>query len=606
MVLCCICGVDIRDHGYGARCAQCLQKEVDITEGVSRRLIVQRCGTCGRWLKQGGQYVAADMESRELLSVCLKHVKGLSKERTLVDAGFIWTEPHSKEIKVKLVLQQEVMGGLVVQQTMVVDFRIQNLQCAGCTKLYTRHFWESNVQVRQRSAGNRRTLEALEQLIIKHNAHTNLIKCEATKEGLDFFFRSERDSQSFVGFIKSWAVVRFHDSKHLVSHDTHNTTYRFKKTTFIELCPICRDDLVLLPPKAAQALGGVPPLMLCTRSVSVVGLVEPASGRSIEVTSMDYWKRPFTTVCGAKQLTEFVVLDVLPLEEGGGQQPAHRGRSDARTVSMCEVEIARVSDFGQNEERAIVRCHLGHTLHVSDIVLGYDLRTLNHGLDEELWSELPLDIYLVKKQKVKQKKPMSSKAKKQSGKSGSRAASTREAEDDKTDVASVQDEDDEEAKEDKELSTAAAQMCRTRTTRRRRRTRSYPRRRRRCSTGWVARRKAKVRARRLRSRPPRVGTTLSRPRPVSGRPRPRLPARRAAGRRLPATAPEVHGRGRRRSSRHRADLPVAPRRWPRTATAVPKVVPRESLQHSPRAGPGRRKREVVAEPSGSSRRAEGQ
>jgi len=458
MVLCCICGVDIRDHGYGARCAQCLQKEVDITEGVSRRLIVQRCGTCGRWLKQGGQYVAADMESRELLSVCLKHVKGLSKERTLVDAGFIWTEPHSKEIKVKLVLQQEVMGGLVVQQTMVVDFRIQNLQCAGCTKLYTRHFWESNVQVRQRSAGNRRTLEALEQLIIKHNAHTNLIKCEATKEGLDFFFRSERDSQSFVGFIKSWAVVRFHDSKHLVSHDTHNTTYRFKKTTFIELCPICRDDLVLLPPKAAQALGGVPPLMLCTRSVSVVGLVEPASGRSIEVTSMDYWKRPFTTVCGAKQLTEFVVLDVLPLEEGGGQQPAHRGRSDARTVSMCEVEIARVSDFGQNEERAIVRCHLGHTLHVSDIVLGYDLRTLNHGLDEELWSELPLDIYLVKKQKVKQKKPMSSKAKKQSGKSGSRAASTREAEDDKTDVASVQDEDDEEAQEDKELSTAAAQM----------------------------------------------------------------------------------------------------------------------------------------------------
>jgi len=32
----------------------------------------------------------------------------------LIDASFIWTEPHSKRIKVKLVVQKEVIFGLLL------------------------------------------------------------------------------------------------------------------------------------------------------------------------------------------------------------------------------------------------------------------------------------------------------------------------------------------------------------------------------------------------------------------------------------------------------------------------------------------------------------
>ena len=39
--------------------------------------------------------------------MCLKRLKGLNKVH-LVDAGFVWTEPHSKRIKVKLTVQKEV------------------------------------------------------------------------------------------------------------------------------------------------------------------------------------------------------------------------------------------------------------------------------------------------------------------------------------------------------------------------------------------------------------------------------------------------------------------------------------------------------------------
>lgn len=413
------------------------------------------------------------MESRDLLGVCLKHVKGISKERLLVDAGFIWTEPHSKELKLKLVLQQEVMGGLVMQQNVVVELRIQGGSCSECHKSFTRHFWESSVQVRQRS-GNRRTLQTLEQLIIEHNAHTKLIKCEPTKEGLDFFFKTERDAQVLVAWIKSWAVVRHRDSKQFISQSVQNATHRFKRTTFMELCPVCRDDLVWLPSKAAQALGGLPPLLLCTRSVSLVGLLEPASGRSFEVSSADYWKRPFTTVCSSAQLTEFVVLDVTPLEHSGPQRKARGGTSQA--VMLCEVEVARVSDFGVNEERTTVRSHLGQHLNPSDIVLGYDLRTVNHGLEDDVLSKLPLDIYLVKKQKHKSNKQTANKKKKPALRGGIKtiaALGAKEDEEEEEEELPEQQQDniaaigetadsdegeDEDAQEAQEISAAATQM----------------------------------------------------------------------------------------------------------------------------------------------------
>ena len=52
-------------------------------------------------------WVQVQLESKELLSVCLKRVKGLNKVK-LIDAGFIWTEPHSRQLKVKVTIQKEV------------------------------------------------------------------------------------------------------------------------------------------------------------------------------------------------------------------------------------------------------------------------------------------------------------------------------------------------------------------------------------------------------------------------------------------------------------------------------------------------------------------
>lgn len=60
-----------------------------------------------RYLNPPTAWLVCELESRELLTFCIKKIKGLSKVK-LVDAGFVWTEPHSRRLKVKLTIQKEV------------------------------------------------------------------------------------------------------------------------------------------------------------------------------------------------------------------------------------------------------------------------------------------------------------------------------------------------------------------------------------------------------------------------------------------------------------------------------------------------------------------
>ena len=97
-IRCCICGV-MTEPNAANTCINCLKSQIDITEGISRSNILQHCRECNRYLRP--PWVTCELESAELLSLCLKNIKGLKLVK-LLDATFIWTEPHSRRIKVKL------------------------------------------------------------------------------------------------------------------------------------------------------------------------------------------------------------------------------------------------------------------------------------------------------------------------------------------------------------------------------------------------------------------------------------------------------------------------------------------------------------------------
>jgi hypothetical protein len=69
----------------------------------------------------------------------------------LVDAGFIWTEPHSKRLKVKITIQAEVFNGAILQQAFVVEYVVENHMCMECNRANANpNTWTACAQVGRR------------------------------------------------------------------------------------------------------------------------------------------------------------------------------------------------------------------------------------------------------------------------------------------------------------------------------------------------------------------------------------------------------------------------------------------------------------------------
>ncbi|GLD96181.1 hypothetical protein PINS_up004859 [Pythium insidiosum] len=228
-ILCCVCGAQIEPNAMNM-CTSCIAAEVDIAEGIDLQNELHQCSACLRYLSRGknqlssmqGAWLECPWESTELMALCLKHVHGLSKAK-LVDANFIWTEPHSKRVKVKLTLQREVLHHALVQNSCVVTFVVRNQQCPDCAKQYRNHTWRALVQIRQK-ADHKRTFFRLEQLILKHKAHTQAIGITTVKDGLDFYFATKNAGERFVHFLAARVPMRSKASHKLVSENVRQNT----------------------------------------------------------------------------------------------------------------------------------------------------------------------------------------------------------------------------------------------------------------------------------------------------------------------------------------------------------------------------------------------
>ena len=99
-ILCCVCGIPIAPNPANT-CASCLASTSDITRGISTEATLHQCRGCQRWHKDAGKWLACELESRELMALCLGKVSGLRTSKhsgqrvRLVDASWVWTEPHS-------------------------------------------------------------------------------------------------------------------------------------------------------------------------------------------------------------------------------------------------------------------------------------------------------------------------------------------------------------------------------------------------------------------------------------------------------------------------------------------------------------------------------
>jgi len=285
-----------------------------------------------------------------------------------------------------------------------------------------------------------------------------VLKIDSSRHGLDFYFLSLPQAQHFAHFLARLAPLKIKTSSKLVSADSKNNTANIKYTLACDVVPLCRDDLVLVQKESKSLLGGR--LALVTKVASVVHMIDASPKRSpfnridaMDITAEAYHKNGggggtasvndkgcYSILQTSERLVPFVVLDVELCGESEGHEdvdsnsngnPLYKGpTSGVQKFALADVQLARESDLGKNDEVLSCVTHLGHLIQPGDVVLGYDLvatasslNTTVHkagstkkgssfmgaasvvGLDEVLNSSVVLqDVVLVKKISVKEQK----------------------------------------------------------------------------------------------------------------------------------------------------------------------------------------------------------
>ncbi|XP_012143485.1 60S ribosomal export protein NMD3 isoform X2 [Megachile rotundata] len=396
-----MCGISIEPNPANT-CVACLRTQIDITENVPKQATIHFCKGCERYLQPPSEWIHAALESRELLTLCLKKLKSLNRLK-LIDAGFVWTEPHSMRLKVKLTVQAEVMNGAVLQQVFIVEYTVNHQMCDDCHRTEAKDYWRALVQVRQR-ATNKKTFYYLEQLILKYKAHEQTLGIKPIHEGLDFFFANEAAARKMVDFLSSVIPCRYDHSKKLISHDIHSNIYNYKFTYSVEIVPISRDSVVCLSKKLSHQLGGINSICLVYKVSNSIHLIDVSTGQIAEINATLYWRHPFNSICNPKQLIEYIVMDIEPIKFKDRKFFPGQGSISSKHI-IADVWLVRSCDLGISDNSIHTRTHLGHILKPGDTVLGYALgeSNINDENFELLNKDLVPDIILTKKSYLQDK-----------------------------------------------------------------------------------------------------------------------------------------------------------------------------------------------------------
>lgn len=371
-------------------CYDCVKLTTDIAKDIPRESHINFCRNCERFLHPPSQWIKAQPESRELLALLLKRLRGLNKVR-LVDARFIWTEPHSRRLRIKLSVQGEAMSRVIIQQDFEVEYVVVATQCPDCAKSFTVHTWAAVVQIRQK-VPHKRTFFYLEQMILRYRAHMDTVNIKESRDGIDFYYSQKNHALKMIDFLATVVPIRYTKSEELISQDTQSGKKSYKFSYSVQLVPVCREDLVFLPSSVAKPLGNISQLAICSRVTNNLQFLDPHTLQIADVSASVYWRNSFASLSDASNLIEFFIEDIEPVG-------ATRGK-----YALADCIVRRSSNMN---ESYVIRTHLGGVLRRGDFALGYFLVTTNfNNVQYEaalVKSQMP-DVVLVKKFYPRRKK----------------------------------------------------------------------------------------------------------------------------------------------------------------------------------------------------------
>ena len=443
-IVCCICGITIDANSEGI-CEACAKKNIDITTGITKTGVLTYCRTCERYKRP--PWMKCEKESQDMMNLCLSKIKGLNKIQ-LIDSSFVWTEPHSKEVKLKLTVQKEINKSLI-STSFLVEFKEEWTQCEDCKKTFTPHIWRACVQLRQK-VNHKRTFLFLEQVILKHKAQSKALNIKEHPEGVDFYFANRAQANSFCAFIHEFLPCQTKTSRQLISVDEKSNEAVYKETFRLEIAPVCQDDLIILSEENYKKMGGIGPLLLCYKQINNLKFIDPVTFETLDLDNNTYWRYGLKSYIDRKALSEFLILsceeeidykklaekdkskrtikkivrsknnnnDGMDIETDNKMNESKASvntnmtnksqylenlekKLEDKKIKIVNVKCIRNSGKDENKEIIETRSFLGRKMRPGDVYYGYDLTRINisedlEGILSKKKEKIP-DIILVKK-----------------------------------------------------------------------------------------------------------------------------------------------------------------------------------------------------------------
>ncbi len=162
-------------------------------------------------------------------------------------------------------------------------------------------------------------------------------------------------------------------SKKLISTDDKSNISNFKYTNLVEICPLCKDDLLYLPARTARNLGNISRLVIVKNISEVIHLLDPSTGQVAQLSADQYWRDPLRPIITAarSRMTRFVVLGKEPvvLQRNVSKKSATRRLRN----QLATLTLAREADLGVNDQQFEENSHVGYLMKSGDVCVGYDL-----------------------------------------------------------------------------------------------------------------------------------------------------------------------------------------------------------------------------------------
>ena len=341
-IVCCLCSAVIDANPRGT-CEACLKKSLNIKTCIPTEFELQYCKGCQRFLRP--PYVKIERDSADMMKLCLSRIKSYDKKVKIIDSNFIYTEPHSKVIKIKISIQKEVEKN-ILSQNLIIEFKEKWNLCRDCQKLQTPHTWSSCVQIRQR-VPHKKTMLYLEQIILKNKMQKSSLYFEEANDGFDFFFSTRRAGEIFSNWIATVVPSKITYHKKYVSLSTSTFTY------LVDVANVAKYDLFILDKDSYKKLGGIGPLLICTRLSSRTIFIDPRTFNHLYLDGNTFFKYKFNPFCNSNQLTEFLVLDVyeeIDYNFGNVNNNNNTNKNEKKKKNKGKKKNKRKKDESDSEE----------------------------------------------------------------------------------------------------------------------------------------------------------------------------------------------------------------------------------------------------------------